>query len=271
MPGVEVGLGALADVALPLGEPQEEGCGLGQAGAGSGDPTGAEGLGGGRGSQLAQDMPGGEPLKQPTVFGAGDGREPSGQPALEQHEVAVNLWEHAAGHEQIPDVRDRASRGQLAQPVVSEGDFTVREGSQDLLDVRLSHPGECISGTWRLPDLIEQRDELGADATGAVVQKFLQALGQDAVSAGPELVVQGLAAAAFAVEVAEAARALGAEPAAVRGDAGGQALDLAVGATAVGLQRPGPARRAEIPLGPVRRPDAHGSAAVREVPKIFRT
>lgn len=52
-PGVEVGLGALADDAVPFGEPGKEGGCLDELGAGGFDGPGAEGPLGGGGPELA--------------------------------------------------------------------------------------------------------------------------------------------------------------------------------------------------------------------------
>ncbi|GAA2657667.1 hypothetical protein GCM10010307_72620 [Streptomyces vastus] len=146
-PGVEVGLGALADGAVPLGEPGEEGGCLDEPGTGGGDGPGAEGTLGSGGPELAQQVPGGEAVQELAVFHVLNGVEPFGQPTFEQQQVPVTVRQHAGMHEQITDVGDRPPGRQSAQAVVGERYFAEGECAQDLLDVRLADPGQRCLGT----------------------------------------------------------------------------------------------------------------------------
>lgn len=71
----------------------------------------------------------------------------------------------------------------VAQSLVGEWDLLTCQGRQVLLDVRLVGPGQPTPGASHLSERVEQWEKLGPDAAGAVVEEFVESLGQDATAA----------------------------------------------------------------------------------------
>jgi len=142
------------------------------------------------------------------------------------------------------------------------GDWArVGEGAQHLLDMRAAGPGYPAPRPLHLAERCGERRQLGPDAAGPVVEEDGQPLGQDAVAAGVPAVADPFPSARRAGEVAQPAGAAGAQPPAIRRDAGGQPAGAASCARPVGFQRVRAARRAEVALGRVRPAPADGAAA----------
>ncbi|MFE3645677.1 hypothetical protein, partial [Streptomyces sp. NPDC059169] len=132
MPCIDIGLLALPDCAPSVGEPCEEGAGLGDF------LLGVVGLGASQGCllclcpQVPQLVPDGEVPQKLTVFGFLDGGEPFGQPALVEQELPVDSREDTAVHKQVTSNRQDLWTGGL-----EEADRVLEEPEGLCVDCRV--------------------------------------------------------------------------------------------------------------------------------------
>src|ERR1035437_7263817 len=140
-------------------------------------------------------MPGGEALQDLAVVGVLDGLHPTGQPLLEEKQVPVLRGQYPAADEQIADVDDRTPGLQGAQTVVGERDLAQGEGAQDRWDVRFGEPQDAAAGSAHRAHRVEERNQLGANGTGAVVEYHREPASQDASPADPGVMEPALDAA----------------------------------------------------------------------------
>lgn len=91
------------------GEVGEEGGRGAELGAGAMVAVVADRPGLGDGSQVPQDVPGGEAVEQFAMLGLVDRVESAGEPLLEQEQVAVDGRQGSAGDQQVADRRSTAT------------------------------------------------------------------------------------------------------------------------------------------------------------------
>ncbi|MFC9499834.1 hypothetical protein [Streptomyces sp. NPDC056982] len=157
MPGVNVGLLALSDSAPSVGEPCEEGTGLGDL------LLGVVGLGASQrsllrlGPQAPHLVPRGEVPEKLTVFGLLDDGDPFGQPPLVEDELPVNSWEDAGVHQQVTQVSDSPPGGFLVQPLVGERDAASGQASEETDDVGVAKPNQSALGPAHIQEDLDQR------------------------------------------------------------------------------------------------------------------
>ncbi len=251
-PGVDVGLAAVVEVPSAGVEEGQEGRALGETVAGLGASALADRSVLGSLTQAAQDIPGGEAFQEPTVFEIVDRGEPLSQRCRSIRCRSTGGRTSASMSRSRRKATERHGVSWLRPSWVS-GTSPRAQGLQHGDNVRLRCPIDPDAGSVHLPDGLEQRDELGADGAGAVVQQRGQRVGQDAVPADPGQVALPFAAAAPADVVANVLGAVAAQPPAIVGRAGREPVDAAAGAGPVGLQRPRVAALAGIevlhPLG----------------------
>ncbi|MFD4527283.1 hypothetical protein ACFWP7_25770 [Streptomyces sp. NPDC058470] len=178
----------------------------------------------------------GEELQELAVLGIADGRQLLSEPPLEQQQVPVGRRQDAALHEQVAQVDDRSPRSELTRPLMGERDLVAGQGLQVPLNMGLVGPGQPSPRASYLPECVEQREEFGPDAARAVVEEFVETLGQDTSAADSASIASCFLSAPFAGEVAEATGAVGAELPAGRCEARGEPVDAAASAGSVGLQ-----------------------------------
>src|ERR1035438_4645007 len=243
-PPVDISLGALApfpSVSLEVGQEQP---GLTKVFSGRLVTVVPDRLGGRSGPQLPQHMPGGEALQDLAVVGVLDALHATGQRLLQEKQVPIHRRQYPAADEQIADVDDATPGLQGAQPVVGEWDLAQGEGAQDRRDVRFGEPQDAAAGSAHRAHGVEERNQLGANGAGAVVEYHCEPVGEDTSSADPGVVEPALDATPGAGEVAEPAGAGGAQRLAVLADTGDQPLYCAARTAAIGLTRPREAARA---------------------------
>jgi hypothetical protein len=247
VPGVQVGLGAAAEVASPAREPAEE---L----AGGGELLACEPADG-RGERLppcpapepGELAPGPVLAQHPLVPVAGQGGELAVQPRLGVEQVNVARRERAAGHQQAPQVVDHPPVRQAVQRLVSKRDGAGRQRGQQPGNPRVPEPLQAALGMGRAEHGAGQRAHRRADLTGAVIEDGHQLLLQGAVLAEPPGQQQGLQPAAGAAEVAGDPGAVAAGGRAIAAPARQQPAGTAGGAASVApgsLVMAGPADRA---------------------------
>jgi hypothetical protein len=100
--------------------------------------------------------------------------------------------------------------GQGAQPVVGERHLAAGERDQDGRDVRLVEPEDAAARAAHRTDGVGERDQLGSDAAGAVIEQVDQPVTQHAPAASADLFLPAFLAVAPADEVAQAAGAVAA-------------------------------------------------------------
>jgi hypothetical protein len=177
--------------------------------------------------------------------------------SIEEEQVPVHRCQHPAADEQVADVDDRTPGLEGAQPVVGERDLAQGEGTQDRWDVGFGEPQDAAAGSAHRAHRVEERNQLGANGTGAVVEYHREPVSKDASPADPGVMEPALDAAPGAGEVAEPARAGGAQRLAVLANTGDQSLYAAAGATAIGLTRPCETARAQVAFGPLTQHHEH--------------
>ena len=150
------------------------------------------------------------------------------QPAVEQRQVAVGGRQDAVQNQQVAQVGRRPPRRHAAERLVRDRRARVGEGAQHhLLDMRAAGPGYPAPRPLHLAERCGERRQLGPDAAGPVVEEDGQPLGQDAVAAGVPAVADPFPSARRAGEIAQPAGAAGAQPSAIRRDAGRRILRTA--------------------------------------------
>lgn len=149
---------------------------------------GGERLPGGAVAQPGQDFPGGEPAHDLLVLGNADAAEVFAQPALERADLFVHRWQHAAGHEQFPQVPGRPPRLELVERLVRKFDVAVSQPAQQLrrcAGVRWApvEPAQPGARVLHRDEQFVQWKQLGPDLAGAVVEQRGDPVGQGAAGA----------------------------------------------------------------------------------------
>lgn len=127
VPGIDVGLVAGAQAALPLGEPVEESRGLFNLVVGELAAGGADRLVLGAGSKSWQDLPGGEPLNDLGVVAVGECSDMGDEPAFEQADLLIEAGQDLAGHQQLTQVCGGSPRLQRVKRLVGQLDVSSAE------------------------------------------------------------------------------------------------------------------------------------------------
>ncbi|WP_188301052.1 hypothetical protein [Streptomyces sp. CBMA156] len=123
-------------------------------------------------AQLAELVPVGEVPQELLVFGVRGRREPFGQPALEEKELAVLAGQDAAFHEQIAQVGGGPPVRHLLDSLVGEGDVAGGEVPQQRGDLRVVQPDEAALGPVHPDEQVVQREQARAGAgVGAAMHK----------------------------------------------------------------------------------------------------
>lgn len=193
------------------------------------------------------------------------GREPGREPAFEHGDRGVAFGQDVQlGQERVEVVRGRAD-GLGVQAGVRQRRGAVGEGSQDACHVGVAQPDEGVTGPVLGAQGIDQRDELGARLSGAVVEQRGEVVAQDAACALVVAAVLVLGAAPGAGEVVVDAGTGRADGIAIA-QAGQKAFGVAGGAGSVVAGRALEAAAADEPFGPAhpsRRAGALAACALR--------
>ncbi|WP_393073282.1 hypothetical protein [Streptomyces sp. LN704] len=183
MPGIEVGLSAVFDAAASVGEPGEEGAGLGDllfrlAGLGASQRPLLRFA-----PQAPHLMPGDEVPKTPTVFGVLDDGESFGQPTPIEHELSVDGRQDAAVHQQVAQMSDGSPGCLLVQLLVGERDGAGGQAPEKADDVGVAEPDESALGPVHLQQDGDQWLQRKSDVSGAVVEEAGEGVGKRAAFA----------------------------------------------------------------------------------------
>lgn len=169
MPGVQVGLGAVAQVAPPAREPFEELAGGGELLAGEPADGRGERLLPGPASEPRELVPGPVLAENPLVRVSCQRGELAVQPCFGVEQVLVARWERAAGHQQVPQVTDHPRVWQAVQRVVSKRDRPGCQPGQQLGNPGVPEPLQAALRTDSAEHDAEQGTHGRADLPGAVV------------------------------------------------------------------------------------------------------
>ena len=168
------------------GEPSDAGCDVAPLGAGP---------------QPRKDTPGREEPDRLDVLGVGDVGQIPGKPALEGTQVLVDCGQDSARHQELFQVSGGPPGLELVEGVVGQRDLAEAEPPQHLRGVArptAAHlqPGQPASGLVHRHQQVEQRDQRGTDAAGAVVEEGGEAVGEGAAftqSSAQELALEAAA------------------------------------------------------------------------------
>jgi hypothetical protein len=132
VPDVDVGLPAGGQGQVACGEPPEEGRGRHDSVAGMTAAARGDRFPLGLGTQVRQDVPGGEASHDLDVVGVADVGEMAGQPPFERADLLVDRGQHPAGHQQFAQVGGCSPGLQGVERVVGQLDLPAAEGTQQV-------------------------------------------------------------------------------------------------------------------------------------------
>ncbi|MFI2029847.1 hypothetical protein [Streptomyces buecherae] len=200
-PGVDVDLAAGREAVVALAEPSQEGGRVLDLFGGEPPDAGCDVASFGAGPQPREDAPGREEPDRFDVFGVGDAGQMPGKPALEGAEVLVDRRQDSAGHQEFFQVSGGSPGLELVEGVVGQRDLAEAELLQQSGGVRRlaaahGQPGQSAAGLVHRHQQVEQWDQRGTDATGAVVQERGEAVAERAALTQPSAQELALEAAA---------------------------------------------------------------------------
>ncbi len=100
-----------------------------------------------------------------------DRGEVTGQPALEEQQLLVDLRQQAAAHQQFAQVCGRPPGLQLVEGVVCQRDRAIGEAAEEARDVGVVEPGHAGERVLHRGQRVEQRRQFGPDLPGSVVEQ----------------------------------------------------------------------------------------------------
>ena len=127
--GVDVGLGEGGRPHAQAGGPGQEGLGLDEPALGVLAGGGAQRPGGGPGAHRRELVPQPELAQQPQVRVPGQGVQPPVQPRLELAQLLVGGGQHAAVHQQVPQVVHGPRAGPGVERLVGQRQRARRPGA----------------------------------------------------------------------------------------------------------------------------------------------
>jgi hypothetical protein len=188
VPGIDVGLAAGGQGEAVLGEPSEEGRGVLDLIASVPAACRSDRLLLRASAEPRQDFPGGEAVNDPGVVRVGGVGEVAGQPPLERADLLVDGGEDTAGHQEFPQVGGGSPGLEGVECLVGQFYLAAAEAPQQVLR-RVGPPVAGIGPRQAGQRVVHgeqgvgQRDELGADPAGAVVQEHGEPVGESAAGA----------------------------------------------------------------------------------------
>ena len=193
VPGVQVGLGGLGQYVVARLQPAEEPVGLGELAV-----VGGEGSALGLGSQPWQLVPDGELAQQPQVGAVGELGQAPVQQRLIVRQLLVDGRQHAAGHQQVAQVGGGPPARRRVQALVGQGDASGGQAAKQLGNLGVAQPDQAAYRLVHGRERLEQRQQRGVDAAGAVIQGGGELVGEGAARTLPAGRQPPLAAAATA-------------------------------------------------------------------------
>src|SRR5271166_1266656 len=225
-PGVEVGLCAVGQGAVVVGEPVQKVHGRGDVAA---DVRVLQEWGvfvAQASAESAEVVPHGVAVDNPAFRGIGSAFDYFVGPTLQYDDAVVAGRQSTGGDQHTAQVRQSLVCGQLIEQLVSEGPIIGSEFGEQRADFWAPEPAHGAIGTFDLDQRMVQRHQVGSDRAIVAAEKVARPLVHGAAKAGPRAELPGgLAGWAASPEVRVGVEASGAE----RGSKGA-APDLGNGA-----------------------------------------
>jgi hypothetical protein len=128
------------------------------------------------------------------VFRVGDAGEMVDQPPLERADLLVDHRQDTAGRQQFSQMCRGSPRLEGVECLVGQGDFAAGEFSQEVRGCPIPafawmQPAQPGPRVVHREQVLDEWDEFGLDAAGAVVEEFGESLLANGVGGLPEVTV----------------------------------------------------------------------------------